>query len=394
MRSVLAGLFVASALFGQTPPFDQLKSEAWRTRALLFAGNGKDESANVTTPLRLALRDWIESRLPQTLGPTGAELHNLEAGFLGELHEAGISVLDSTSDDPGFGYVGLKFQWLPELPDSLVVITSVGVGCGSDQAVYLYQFHSGNRTRVVEDHPQSNWGFTDAEVQLSEPGSQGQRLLLTHYVSVQCASFWMQMAYSVYRLGGQPGSAELLLTDQHSFYLNDDGPIVLRPDELIIEFLDSSVDGGVHNRTRIHRYSFARGVQRVDPVAFQPQDFAEEWLTRPWSEMESRSVGDTREWHQRLHSDPLWADYSGVIPCTSPGHWLVSMDIRVLGDKELSDPLPTYFLLRDLGDYHYSMDAVSTSKPTDCLGAGVISDGIFASDKHPWLSTAELKALR
>ena len=81
--------------------------------------------------------------------------------------------------------------------------------------------------------------------------------------------------------------------------MGNDGPeFVLKPDELIMEFLDASVDVTVHNRTQIHRYSFgAETVQRLDPVAFQPQDFAEEWLTRPWTEMQSRSEPETEEWH-------------------------------------------------------------------------------------------------
>ena len=65
-------------------------------------------------------------------------------------------------------------------------------------------------------------------------------------------------------------------------------PFVLKPDELIIELKDHSIDIGIHNRTEILRYSFADGVHRVDPVALQPQDFAEEWLAQPWSEMESQ----------------------------------------------------------------------------------------------------------
>lgn len=396
MRSVLAGLFVASALFGQVAAFDRLQAEAAKTKALFLAKDSLDEPALAAIPLHVALRDWIESRLPQTPGPTGADLHNLESALRVQLQAAGLSAPDSSaSDGPGSGYVGLKFEWLHELPDSLVVITSVAVECGSDQAFYLYQFHAGKRTRVLEDHPPSNWGFTGATLQLSDPDSQGRRLLLTHYISVQCQSTWMEMAYSVHRLGNDTGASEPLLTEQHGFWLTIDGPsFVLKPDELIMEFLDSSVDAGVHNRTRIHRYSFAQSVQRLDPVALQPQDFAEEWLTRSWSEMESRSGIDTKVWHQQLHSDSVFAEYSGVIPCASPGRWLIALDILRIGDKEFSDPPPTYFLLRDLGNYSYSMDAVSTVQPAGCLGAGVVSDGGFASLKHPWLSTAELKALR
>ena len=64
----------------------------------------------------------------------------------------------------------------------------------------MYHFDERGRTRVFEDHPTSKWGYGGATLQLSGPDSQGRRLLLTHYMSVQCASAWMGMAYSVYRL--------------------------------------------------------------------------------------------------------------------------------------------------------------------------------------------------
>jgi len=198
----------------------------------------------------------------------------------------------------------------------------------------------------------------------------------------------MMMAYSVYRMGTQPSASEPILKNQHSFWLNDGPEFVLKSEELIIEFLDSSVDLSVHNRTNLQRYRFGEGVQRLDPIAFQPQDFAEEWLTRDWSEMESRSDVETKKWHDRLFNDYVRGEYSGVIPCASQGRWLVALNIESIGEKEIPDPETTYFLVHDLGNYRYKMDAVSEDVPVGCLGAG------DPSDKHPWLSTTELKALQ
>ena len=335
----------------------------------------------------MALRDWIESRLPQTLGPTRSELLSLETSLQVQLQIAGLSGPKlPDSDDPTPGSVGLKFEWLPELPNTLIVVGSVSVRCGQDDAVYIYQFHPEGRTRTIENHPQSNWGFEGPKFQLSDPDSQGRRMLLIHSMSVQCASSWMQMDYSVFRVGDEPNSSELLFTDKHSFWLGDGPEFVFNPDEVIIQFVDSGVDG--ERRTAIHRYRVASGVQRLDPVALLPEDFAGEWLTRPWSEMESRSAADTKAWHQQLHAEYVFGEYERVIRCASVGQWLIGLDIMHIGDKELSDPPPTYFLVHDLGNYTYNMEAVSTSPPTGCAGEG------FASDKHPWLSTAELKALR
>jgi hypothetical protein len=391
MYRTLVGLLATSALFGQATPSDRLQREASRTRALFSANESVGKQAVQVQLLHAALRDWIESRLPETTSSSGAELHTLEAVLQAELRQAKLS--EPASDDIIPGFVGLKFEWLPELPNALAVIASVTVECGADEAFYLYEFRGGTRVLAVEDHPQSSWGFTDVEVQLSDPDSQGRRLLLTHYRSVQCQSTWMVMAYSVYRMASLPGTSELLLTDEHGFWLGTEPEFVLKPQELVVEFLDSSVDPALQSRTRIHRYGFAQGVQRLDPVAILPQDFAEEWLTRDWKEMESRSAGDTKEWHQRLHNDFVGAEYSAVIPCASQDRWMVALDITRIGDEVLTDPPTTYFLVRDLGNHTYRMEAVSTSRPATCSGTGVVN-GAYASIEQPWLSTAELKALR
>ena len=44
--------------------------------------------------------------------------------------------------------------------------------------------------------------------------------------------------------------------------------------------------------------------------------------------------------------------------------------------------------MRELGNYRYQMESVSDERPAGCPGQ------TSASDKHPWLSPAELKALR
>ena len=198
------------------------------------------------------------------------------------------------------------------------------------------------------------------------------------------------MAYSVYTTRAESGATESLLSGQHSFWWGSHGPEFAKPDALIKEFLDRSVDSTIHNRTQIHRYSFeSKGAVRLDPVAFQSQDFAEEWLTRPWSEMQSRSAPETNEWHVRLHDDYVSADYSRVVPCSArPGRRPIALDITNIGKKELTTPLTTYFLVHELGDYHYEMEAVSDSTPRGCRGRR------YASDKHPWLSADKLKALK
>jgi hypothetical protein len=394
LRTVILLFAAATAVLAQKTAFDRLKREAASLKAVPEEKITDDHVA-MAAPLHLALRDWIESRLPEDKGLLSVTFGNLESSMQDEL-KAGLTspgaspaATDNAYPD-GFGAVDVKLTRFPEMPDSLFVTAGVGVPCGEDEAVYKYDFDADSRKRVLEDHPKSEWGYAGAALQLSDPDPQGNRLLLVHRISTQCASLWMGVAYSVYRLGYLPGTPEPLLSGEHDFYLTDDGPgFVLKPNELIMEFLGSSVDVDILIRTQIHRYKFAIGSQRLDPVAFQPQDFVEEWLTRPWSEMQSRSEPETKDWHTKIHADFVLADYSNVVPCLyRPGRWLISLDITNIGEKKLDEPLQAHFLVRELGDYHYRMEAVSESELPGCPGEG------SASEKHPWLSASDLKALR
>ncbi len=395
MRALVIALWIAAALLAQDhpPPFRLVREAA----ALKAYPEDQRDSAQFAAQLRavhLALRDWIESRLPQTAASMG-DLKDLEAALKAEAAEA----LGAPSDDSVPGYVQLEFRRLPELYDTLFVVAGASVDCGDDEAVYMYYFNAQGRTRVFEDRPGNNLWYTNAALELSEPDSQGQRLLVTHYVTTQCASTWMDTAYSAYRLSGRNDAAERLLSGHHSFWLGNDGPeFVLSPAGLTIEFLDASLDAGIHNRTQVHRYSFSGGVQRLDPVAFQPQDFVEEWLTRPWSEMQSRSAPGTAEEHERLYSDSpsavMSADYQDVLPCAAePDHWLIGLEFERIGEKTLEPPADVWFLVRDLGDFHYRMEFAGASRPPGCPGRGPYGP-LNASDKHPWLSAAGLKALK
>jgi hypothetical protein len=395
MRWALVFLFADGSLLGQDAALARLVLEAERAKA--SSESSAERPAAKVAALHVALREWIESRLPKNKERLAVEYSYLQASMRGQLDGAGLSEAVDPHPDyggrefPGFGFVGIQIHQMPELPDSIVVIAATAVGCGDDEAVYVYRFDRSGWKLTLKDHPASAWGWGETELALSEPDPLGRRLLLIHRLSVQCASTWMGIAYSVYRVGFPPGASESLLAGEHGFWIgNYEAQFVLKPEELIIEFQDQSVDGGVHNRTELDRYAFgAKDMTRLDPVAFQPQDFAEEWLTRPWSEMQSRSKPKTEEWHSKLHGDFLFADYSAVVPCRDrPDHWMIALTVRQIGEKELSTPLATYFLVHDLGNYHYEMEAVSGSRPTGCEGAG------DASDKHPWLSVDELKALR
>jgi hypothetical protein len=387
MRIFLLAL-LPGLLCGQSTGGDPALARLKREMALARKQVEHDEKVGAAriAAVHSALRDWFEPQLPRDLNSLARESWHLEASLPTILLNAGLSKPESTADleDAGFDQVRLGIKIMPELPDTMFVTAGISVPCGEDEAVYAYRFDAGGRKRIIDDHPKSDWGYAYSTLKLSDVDSDGRRLLLIHRMSTQCGSSWMGMTYAVYRIS--PSKApESLLSSTHSFWLDMD-IFILGPDQLMIELLDTGVD--TERRTNILRYGFADGVKRLEPFAFQPQDFAEEWLTRPWSEMQTRSAPETQKWHAKLHADFVLGEYSNVVACAGkPDRWSIGLEIKYLGEKELKDPIEAHLLVRDLGNYRFEMEAVSDSEFEGCPGEGA------PSDKHPWLSVEQLKAL-
>ena len=98
-------------------------------------------------------------------------------------------------------------------------------------------------------------------------------------------------------------TASPILSGEHDIWFG--GPpyqVRLEPDELLIELTDRSIDAGIHSRTHVLHFNVAGPAgERIDPVALCPRDFVEEWLTRSWTEMESRSAEADREKLKKWH---------------------------------------------------------------------------------------------
>jgi hypothetical protein len=207
------------------------------------------------------------------------------------------------------------------------------------------------------------------------------------------------MTYKVFRLDWDNGVAQTVLDQEHGYWLDDREPLfVLSPTEVTAEFQDSSVSADAHHRAEIERYLFAPAAQRIDPVALQPQDFAEEWLTRPWSEMESRSAPATHTLHESFGGGLLLGDYVELTQCPPKQPvWLAGFDIDYIGDKELREPRRVYLQVRDLGDHRYLMESATSRRPASCKaepGKAIVKYPWLSENKYPWLSEEEIRKLK
>jgi hypothetical protein len=372
----------------QNEALARLQIEAIKLRTANIDDKDFDEAI---TPLRIAQRNWIESKLPKSRKELLEKAELLGDELDRDLKAAKIAADDAPESDfnpsVGFGYVSVNLRRFAELPDMAFVTASATIPCGAEDSVYGYKFDASGWTRVVDAR---NPEMGNADLGLSDPDSSGKRLLVIDWYSQQCTSSWRGMAYEVFRFDWDNGIATTALAGAEGVWLGDKPLFVLTPTEMTVEFSDSSVSVDVHHRTKIQRYAFTPSVRRIDPFALQPQDFAEEWLTRPWSEMESRSAPETHALHEALGGGFVLGDYLEVTQCAPDQPvWLVGFGIGNVKDKQLPQPQHLYVELRDVGDRHYRMESASTSRPAYCK-----AEPGHPNEEYPWLSEEEIRKLK
>jgi hypothetical protein len=365
-------LGVAPVVFGHQTELDRLVAESARLRKLTPAGQYRqDHFGKVTrrdwTNLKRLLRDWIESRLPEDLPAFDRAYPGLESQLTAELRRPGVTEPKDPAAEAG--YVSwVKLSHPAEYADELMVEAGVTVPCGFDVSIYLYRFKTNSRIRLLEADGDSKWGSQVVEARFSVPDKLGRHVLYASWDSVQCMSFWNMLDYRLFRIDADGDLAAPILSERHS-YADLEAHVKLTPEQLLLELPAEALEGGFR-RTYVTHYSFGSdSVQRIDPVALQPQDFVHEWLIRPWSEMESRSSNGLEKWHKFLHADDGLGGYELVQPCAErPGVTQIGVALGGIRKREIPEPLSVYFLVADEGAYRFKMSEISFDRQEGCPG--------------------------
>ena len=310
------------------------------------------------TVIKHKLRDWIESRIA-TLSAND-DVGALERQLNAELKQAKVVCGFQEPDklpcqdwtELGFiGKVALK-------PGSFLVVTAaVGIQCGYDESAYAYEWSTDGWRRFWQSeqddyaegkhHPQ----YIDS-VQIAP--SDHDRLVLTLGQEPWCASTWHDVYYRVWQTNSTAPSLQLLLDE--SEWAKVDAPIEgsVGSDDVLIEYSVGGIDVGFLRR-KIRHYLRKEGtLQRVDPIALSPRDFADEWIQSPWSEVSLWTDATARarleKWHQ-THSAS--GEFTGTtLHCERrPDQWQVGISLYQ-GDTR-------YFLIRWRPPYRFTMVAVS-----------------------------------
>lgn len=308
------------------------------------------------------LRDWIEARLAGF--PRNGDTAALTETFHDALRDAGLFCNNDSDCFPtAFGFLDeIQIQRQGEF---LVAETAVGVGirCGYDYSGYIYQWNGGKWRRIWENE-QNDYSAAAYfpqllhSIQISDPGPDGSRLILTLGTQAGCLTF-KDVYYRVWRLGiSKP------LLDRHDLlYDEGDPPVVgtIQPEDVRIEFAAGGGGYGYPHKAVRHFEMDGAVMKQADPIAPAPRDFVDEWLAAPWTESAGRSESpDLQQWHRRLHRDDDEGDFpDDPIHCANdPELWQIA--------THLQDQPKHYFLIRWHRPDRFTMQQISDQPLPAC----------------------------
>jgi hypothetical protein len=360
MKPLVMALAFASAAFGAD--LDAIVA----IQQKLLAARNSDKLPRDEVPLEEVaaakgqLSSWAESRLQsfdRTVEPSDLT-KTLTNELNGAIKQAPPDNLDRLGDFAvSFSRPRGEATWLQ-------MNTDVGIPCGADRSVYLYEWNNDRWKRrfalEASDYRRSRYGpenFVDLQVSASD--ASGARLVLTAGSPPACMSVWHTLYIRLFRID----KAQTLLLEETPLANQGGDPSYaarLEPTGALIEFFGSSIDSLMLIRKHVLHYQLNHGaVERTEPIALTVRDFVEEWLTRPWTEIANWSDPRLAEWHAKLHKDNVFGEFDTAKRCARPGEWQISIDF---------DDRATYFSLLEQPVYHYTMLNISYDPRPDCLG--------------------------
>lgn len=336
--------------------------------------NWRGESPLLTT-FKHQLIEWVESKMPNNLEDPITFATTLNR----ELKKTGLICPEGRcSADNNLGLLGeLEISSANGDPDWLVVVTSVGIVCECDQSIYLYEKHGGHWIRQVESE-QNGYGEPNYRPQwvggtLSEPDSRGERVFLTIGFNPACMSVWQEGYFRLFRIGTQ--TAMILDWEQSMLNIGEDIDKKVEPREVMIEFGSTGIEPGFVRRHVLHFKVEGDRTRRIEPIALQPEDFVDEWLSLEWPIAAAWSAPKLEVMHGKLQGDAV-DGYAYAQRCTErPSEWQVGVEFQRLGTL--------FFLIEDRGEHRYRMLDVSSRRQQGCPGEQQID-----YDRHPTMLPA------
>lgn len=399
---------VASSALAADPALGPLADALKPLRATHGINEQRDAGPELT-PVKQRLRQLVEQRLA-TLGqsPAPERLQAVAADFNRSLAAADLTCGDLPSDarcvdqskqgggeDDARGYVGDVALSSLEYGRYLLVETAVGVRCGYDQSAYVYEWRD-KAWRLLLQSEQDRYGKDEYQPQnfLSVEASPARvsfdqpappPLVLTLGYSPWCQSNWQMLYTRLWRTSPSTPNPPPLINTSDTLYMGDDvvagGSLTDR--DVLIEFRGRSIDGDVLVRPVVRHFLVLDGdkLERIAPVALNPKDFVDEWLTATWTEAAkwTDARGDRATLsasHQALHKDYLFGEFDPApMRCRDdPTLWQVGYASDIGGEGSYKLGAPAYFLVRWMPPYRFTMVDAGTTQHPHCDEVDLMPD--------------------
>lgn len=345
------------------------------------------EARPLLTRLKHQLRDLVARTLDaDSSAQTPARV--LNARVLAALKGEGVSIGGPKDDVHTYGSIISVNVFRPRGHAELIAVTTtVSVHCGEDTSLYLFR-REGARLKLVladesNDYEKVSGARERFDFRVSPTDARGDFFVVAADVNPWCTSAWQLMRYRVMRIGGDAYSPHVLLSGEESIYLGtelegfrltaDASTFTLRYDS------SQSLDPGRLIRPHVLKFKISNErAERVAPVAFKPEDFADEWAQMKWDEAarwsEPSRLDELKRWHDTINPDDkgfMGSEILLVEPCgRGASVWQIGVEPFVDNDKEKGAsrlPPKLYFTVAREGEV-FRMRNVSDARRPGCNG--------------------------
>jgi hypothetical protein len=404
--ALLVCVFVARSACAEDAGLKSLSAQLIAIRGTHGSNTQRDAGPELT-PIKRSLREWIEAQLPSLKEQDDPKVFSDRLNAA--LKAARLTCVwnDKQCEEPpgaapGFaqenarGYLSDVSASYLEFRHYLAVKTNVGVRCGFDESAYIYEWREKSwhlllqteQDRYDDKHyaPQNFLAIKASPTGVAwNQAVPKPALILTLGYSPWCQSNWQMLYTRLWRVSPADSAPKPLIDDSDELYVGDDtiADAQVSDDDVLIEFEGRSIDGDVLIRPHVrHLLVRDNAVSRIAPVALEPNQFVDEWLSQPWAESanwigESVDRSSLRTWYDRFHKGEIVFgefDEEGPRRCRSdPTLWQVGFTQQA-GPK--NPELTGYFLVRWTAPYRFALVDIRKEKSRKCDIADSMRDNV------------------
>jgi len=348
------------------------------------------------TRLKHQLRDLITLTLNSKVSESES-LEDVKKALVAEFDKQGITsekpdmvVVWPGKIDSGYVYGDIQqvgVHRIENRPDLIAATTTIGVCCGSDTSLYIYQKTQGTWKLLMAQEAtgyaevsgaQGSFGYA-----VSPSSAAGPFFVVTKNVNPWCSSNWQSIRYHVLRPGTVPYEPKVLLNRRETIYLGNlsEGTIDIQPTGFTIEFEgEQTLDSGKLTRKHVVSYQVqGNEIRRVPPFAREPAGFVDEWFKLPWKEaskLVAPPISSTlRELHAKVCADGQRTEGTFSTEFTyypsacriKSGQWQVGIEFDPHKGKKLPAGIPKKIFLNIVEKKNgYFLNGISRSSHPRC----------------------------